>query len=55
MARQPRKHSSTGIYHVVIRGINMRRIFEDVMDADREPPFVYIEDQTAALNDFFSE
>jgi len=33
MARQPRAHSSTGIYHVVIRGINRQRVFED--DEDR--------------------
>jgi REP element-mobilizing transposase RayT len=33
MARQPRKHSSTGIYHILIRGIDLRRIFED--DEDR--------------------
>jgi len=33
MARQPRVHSSTGIYHVVIRGIDRQKIFED--DEDR--------------------
>lgn len=33
MARGPRKKSSTGIYHVMIRGINKQNIFED--DEDR--------------------
>ena len=32
MPRQPRKISSSGIYHVIIRGINMQRIFEDGED-----------------------
>lgn len=29
MARQPRKQSGTGIYHVMLRGINRQDIFED--------------------------
>lgn len=29
MARQPRKVSGTGIYHVMMRGINRQDIFED--------------------------
>ncbi len=33
MARQARKKSSTGIYHVILRGINRQNIFED--DEDR--------------------
>ncbi len=33
MARQARKRSSTGIYHVILRGINRQNIFED--DEDR--------------------
>jgi REP element-mobilizing transposase RayT len=35
MARTPRKLSSTGIYHVLIRGINQQRIFEDDEDCLR--------------------
>ena len=34
MARQVRKKSETGIYHVIFRGINKQNIFED--DEDRE-------------------
>lgn len=29
MARQLRKKSGTGIYHVMVRGINRQDIFED--------------------------
>jgi len=32
MPRQPRRISSSGVYHVIIRGINMQRIFEDDED-----------------------
>jgi len=32
MARQPRRRSETGIYHIMLRGINRQRIFEE--DAD---------------------
>ena len=32
MARQPRKQSGTGIYHVMMRGINRQDIFEDEGD-----------------------
>lgn len=34
MARQARQKSSTGIYHIILRGINRQVIFED--DEDRE-------------------
>ena len=34
MARQPRKKSETGIYHIILRGINKQNIFED--DEDRK-------------------
>ena len=34
MPRQARKKSSTGIYHIMLRGINRQQIFED--DEDRE-------------------
>ncbi len=29
MARKPRKYGSTGVYHVIIRGINREKIFEN--------------------------
>ena len=32
MARQLRKKSGTGIYHVMVRGINRQDIFEDAED-----------------------
>jgi len=32
MTRQARKISSTGIYHVLLRGINRQRIFEEAED-----------------------
>jgi hypothetical protein len=36
MARQLRKKSGTGIYHVMVRGINRQDIFEDEEDYLRE-------------------
>lgn len=35
MPRQARKLSSTGIYHVMLRGINQQQIFEDEEDYDK--------------------
>lgn len=35
MPRQARKPSSTGIYHIMLRGINRQQIFEDVEDRER--------------------
>ena len=32
MPRQPRTSSGTGIYHVMLRGINRQDIFEDKED-----------------------
>ena len=32
MARRPRKKSRTGIYHIILRGINRQTIFEDDED-----------------------
>ena len=32
MPRQARKESGTGIYHVMLRGINRQDIFEDAED-----------------------
>lgn len=35
VARQARKASETGIYHVMVRGINYQRIFEDEEDREK--------------------
>ncbi len=35
MPRRPREKSSTGIYHVMLRGINKQRIFEDKEDYEK--------------------
>ena len=35
MPRQARKQSGTGIYHIMLRGINRQQIFEDDEDRDR--------------------
>ena len=35
MSRGARKLSSTGIYHVMLRGINKQRIFEDIEDCEK--------------------
>ena len=32
MPRQARKKSKTGIYHIMLRGINQQQIFEDSED-----------------------
>ena len=31
MPRQPRKESSTGVYHVMIRGVNKQLIFQKIL------------------------
>ena len=35
MARQARKASVSGVYHVMLRGINRQRIFEDSQDEQK--------------------
>ena len=40
MARQIRKKSGTGIYHVMLRGINRQDIFEDDV-ITRTDPFTF--------------
>ena len=47
MARQARKQSGTGIYHVMLRGTNRQDIFEDEEDhlrmtAIKESPMIPI-------------
>jgi hypothetical protein len=35
MARKPRQESGTGVYHVMMRGINRQNIFEEESDCAR--------------------
>jgi len=35
MPRQARKKSGSGIYHLLLRGINRQTIFEDEEDSDK--------------------
>jgi REP element-mobilizing transposase RayT len=35
MPRTARKKSKTGIYHIVLRGVNRQTIFEDNEDAEK--------------------
>ena len=35
MPRKPRTQSYSGIYHVMLRGINRQRIFEDSQDEQK--------------------
>ena len=35
MARQARQLSSTGLYHIVFRGVNRQDIFEDTADYEK--------------------
>ena len=46
MSRTARQPSSTGIYHVILRGINRQRIFEDEEDYER---FLFLLDHYKAI------
>ena len=35
MARAAREISETGLYHIVFRGVNKQRIFEDTSDYEK--------------------
>lgn len=35
MPRTPREKSPTGIYHIIMRGVNRQRIFEDHEDRQK--------------------
>ena len=35
MPRQARKKSESGIYHIMLRGINQQQIFEETEDYDK--------------------
>ncbi len=49
MPRQARKHSESGIYHVMLRGINQQQIFEDIEDCDK---FIQILHECKAVSEF---
>ena len=42
MARQIRKNGGTGIYHVMLRGINRQDIFEDDVITRTDPMIPFI-------------
>lgn len=47
MPRSARMKSSTGIYHIILRGINKQRIFEDAEDNQRFLEIIRIYQQTS--------
>ncbi len=49
MPRQARKKSSSGIYHVMLRGINKQRIFEDEEDCEK---FLWVLKETKAVSEY---
>lgn len=49
MPRKPRRKSETGIYHVMLRGINKQRIFEDKQDYQK---FIDVLKQTKEVSGF---
>lgn len=49
MPRQARKKSESGIYHIMLRGINQQQIFEEREDYDK---FLTILEECKAISDF---
>ena len=50
MARKPRKKSLSGIYHVMLRGINKQTVFEDKTDRYRfMQTLVYVKQKSGLL------
>ncbi len=49
MPRQARKKSESGIYHIMLRGINQQQIFEDTEDCEK---FIQILHECKAVSDF---
>ena len=39
MARTARTHSDSGVYHVILRGVNKQQIFECTSDLSPDPYF----------------
>ena len=49
MPRQARKKSETGIYHIMLRGINRQQIFEDAEDYEK---FLQVLKECKAISEF---
>ena len=49
MSRQARKRSSSGIYHIMLRGVNQQQIFEDKEDNEY---FLQVLKKCKAISDF---
>lgn len=49
MPRQARKKSESGIYHVMLRGINKQQIFEDEEDCEK---FLWVLKETKAVSEY---
>lgn len=49
MPRQARKKSESGIYHVMLRGINKQQIFEDEEDCEK---FLWVLKDTKAVSEY---
>ena len=49
MPRQARKKSSSGIYHIMLRGINQQQIFEDSEDYNK---FLQVLKDSKAISEF---
>ena len=49
MPRQARKKSNSGIYHIILRGINRQQIFEDSEDYNK---FLRVLEECKAISEF---
>ena len=49
MPRQARKKSNSGIYHIILRGINRQQIFEDSEDYNK---FLRILEECKEISEF---
>ena len=49
MPRQARRKSESGIYHIMLRGINQQQIFEDVEDYEK---FLHILKEYKAISGY---
>lgn len=49
MPRQARKKSSSGIYHIMLRGINKQQIFEDEEDCEK---FLWVLNDTKEVSEY---
>ena len=49
MPRQARRQSESGIYHVMLRGINLQQLYEDTEDCNK---FIQILHECKAVSEF---